>query len=251
MSIPTELIEIARAAGISILETRDRAVRTKTNGSPVTAADRASHELILERLTTLSELPVISEESESHPDPGTSDFWLVDPLDGTKELLKESGEFTVNIALVRGGRPVIGVVHLPATNVTYATGGNESFVIRNDRHDPIRVSSRERKPVRICVSRDHITDHDERIISRFPECERIPAGSSLKICLVAEGSADLYVRAGHTMEWDIAAAHAILITAGGTIRTTDGSELRYGKPDLLNPGFVAASRQELIAEALA
>lgn len=246
-----ELIRIVREAGNAIMAAKSLHFDAKADGSPVTAADRAAHEVIMRELSQISEIPIISEEGSSLPEQIPDEFWLVDPLDGTKELLKDSGEFTVNVALIRSRTPVLGVVHLPAKNVTYIGDDDGASLFGDDREATIRVTEGSFSPARICVSRDHVTDRDEEIIAKFGDCTRIPAGSALKLCLVAEGSADLYIRAGNTMEWDIAAAHAVLVGAGGSIRTIEGADLTYGKPGFLNPGFVAAANASLIDKALA
>lgn len=250
-SVNEQLIRIIEEAGAAILAVKDHHTVAKIDGSPVTAADHAAHEIVMRDLPEISSVPIISEESEAMPDEIPEEFWLLDPLDGTKELLKDSGEFTVNLALIRDRRPVMGIIHLPASDITYLADGAGAFVRRGaGQLQPIRVGRREDGVIRIAVSRDHITEDDEHVIARFDGCERIPAGSALKLCLVAEGSADLYVRCGNTMEWDIAAAHAVLTAAGGTLRTLDGKELLYGKTALLNPGFIAASDEELLKRAL-
>lgn len=246
-----ELIRIVREAGAAIMSAKSLHFDAKADGSPVTAADRAAHEVIMRELSQISELPIISEEGSSFPDQMPDEFWLVDPLDGTRELLKDSGEFTVNLALIRRGAPVLGVVHLPAKNLTYVGDDDGASLFGDDREEPICVTESSFSPVRICVSRDHVTVRDEEIIAKFGDCTRIPAGSALKLCLVAEGSADLYIRGGNTMEWDIAAAHAVLLGAGGSLRTLEGTDLTYGKRGFLNPGFVASANTSLIEMALA
>ena len=251
-SFNEQIIRIIEEAGAAILAVKDHHVVAKVDGSPVTAADHAAHELVMRELPRISSIPIISEEAETFPGEMPGEFWLLDPLDGTKELLKDSGEFTVNLALIRDRRPVMGVVHLPASDVTYLADGGGAFVRRGAGElEPVRARRGTDGIVRIAVSRDHITSEDEGIIAKFEGCDRIPAGSALKLCLVADGSADLYVRCGNTMEWDIAAAHAVLEAAGGILRTLDGEELLYGKANLLNPGFVAACDEELLERALA
>jgi 3'(2'), 5'-bisphosphate nucleotidase len=251
------LRQLLESTGTEILAIRDGRARIKADGSPVTLADQLSHDRILADLAEWSDVLVVSEEAESLPEVLPEEFWLLDPLDGTKEFVKESGEFTINLALIRNARPILGIVHLPVTRATYWGDDSGAFAARADEaFTPIRAASpqpveqNENLPVRVAVSRDHITAHDEAIIARLGEVDRIPAGSALKLCLVAEGSADVYVRAGNTMEWDTAAAHAVLVAAGGQIRTLDGSELTYGKPRFLNPGFVAATTASLLTRAL-
>ena len=253
MTPPIEqLILLVESAGAAILDVKQHHVETKADGSPVTAADHAAHDLVMRELPKLSDIPIVSEEAETLPGELPDEFWLLDPLDGTKELLKDSGEYTVNLALVRNLKPVLGFVHLPAKQRTYWGDSAGSFVRQHrGSPEPVRASRAEDGRIRIAVSRDHVTDQDEAVIARFEGCERIPAGSALKLCLVAEGSADLYVRCGNTMEWDIAAAHAVLLGAGGHLLTLDGNELEYGKSTLKNPGFIAAVDEELLERALA
>jgi 3'(2'), 5'-bisphosphate nucleotidase len=220
-------------------------VTHKEDKSPLTAADLASHAVIVKGLQELTpEWPVLSEESESTPYEVRSQwplFWLVDPLDGTKEFLKRNGEFTVNIALVKGQTPVLGVVYAPASSKMYfAARGAGAFRQENGRAVPIRVQRGPGQATRVIVSRTHGTDETELYTKQYGNCEFVPMGSSLKFCLVAEGVADVYPRSGPTMEWDTAAAHCILDLAGGSVTATDGVRLLYNKPSLLNPGFLAS-----------
>jgi 3'(2'), 5'-bisphosphate nucleotidase len=250
------LRQLLESTGTEILAIRDGRSRLKADGSPVTLADQLSHDRIVADLARWSDVLVVSEEADQLPDTLLEEFWLLDPLDGTKEFVKESGEFTINLALIRNARPILGIVHLPVTRTTYWGDETGAYIARADEaFTPIRASSADgddlrSRPTRVAVSRDHITEGDEAIIARLGDVEWIPAGSALKLCLVAEGSADVYVRAGNTMEWDTAAAHAILLAAGGQLRTLDGSELTYGKPRFLNPGFVAATTPTLLTRAV-
>jgi 3'(2'), 5'-bisphosphate nucleotidase len=220
-------------------------VTHKDDKSPLTAADLASHHTIVEGLEKLTpQWPVLSEESESTPYEtrrGWGIFWLVDPLDGTKEFLKRNGEFTVNIALVEGDTPILGVVYAPASGKMYfAARGVGAFKQENGETVPIRVQRGPGGATRVIVSRSHGTDETELYIRQYGACEFVPMGSSLKFCLVAEGVADVYPRSGPTMEWDTAAAHCILEQAGGTVSGADGTRLVYNKTSLLNPGFLAS-----------
>jgi 3'(2'), 5'-bisphosphate nucleotidase len=242
-----EVTALARRAGVAILEVYEAGaagagVTVKDDRSPLTLADRRSHEVIAHGLTALTpDIPVVSEEGDHGAAAGAALRWVVDPLDGTKEFIKRSGEFTVNIALVLGDRPVAGVVHAPVTGDTWVGGVDGAE--RIDRAGS-RVALRTTRPgdasrPRIVASRDHAGPAVRALLDRFPGAETLSIGSSLKFCLVAEGRADLYLRDGPTMEWDTAAAHAVLRAAGGAVRTLDGAELAYGKPGLRNPFFVA------------
>jgi len=233
-------------------------VTQKADASPVTAADRAAEALILKTLPSLLPgVPVVSEEaSAAGHSPKIGDespdrrFWLVDPLDGTKEFLSRNGEFTVNIALIQGRRPVLGVVHLPALGTTYtgsapAGGGPGSATLAHRGARPKPIACRRQPPdgAIVLASRSH---SNAAALEAFLSNERVAAmenaGSSLKFCRVAEGLADIYPRLGRTMEWDTAAGQAVLVAAGGSVRTLDGKELGYGKPGFENPHFVARGR---------
>lgn len=258
-----EVIAIARRAGDAIMEVYadlDPAVEYKKDDSPLTKADIASHHVICEALAALSRaIPVLSEESAEIPFEVRRNwdvFWLVDPLDGTKEFLKRNGEFTVNIALMRGGEPVLGVVYAPATEVTYfgAEGAGAHKVV-NGITEAIRVNAEPSSAPKVVVSRWHGAGEDQMRIDLgnigvdHARCDFVPMGSSLKFCLVAEGSADIYLRNGPTMEWDTAAAQCVLESAGGSVTDLEGNRLKYNKPVLLNPGFLASGAR-LVPEQL-
>jgi 3'(2'), 5'-bisphosphate nucleotidase len=240
---------IARAAGREILEVygADALPATaKADDSPLTAADLRAHRLIVEELGRLTpELPVLSEESAHVPFAARSQwrrYWLVDPLDGTREFLSRNGEFTVNIALIENHSPVLGVVHVPVTDTTYRgmPGGGAWRQHGAEPEAAIRVAEHSGMPVRIVGSRSHRGDSLDAFLERVGPHALLAIGSSLKFCLVAEGAADVYPRLGPTSEWDIAAAHAVLLAAGGTLRALDGAPLAYNHRDaLLNPFFVA------------
>lgn len=218
----------------------------KADGSPVTAADQASEDVILPALRSLTpDIPVISEEEAAagvSPIVTGGRFWLVDPLDGTKEFIKQNGEFTINIALIDDHVPVLGVVHVPVTGETYAASGSRTATL-SSHGGPARAIEARRPPaggLTVVASRSHSDGETlDRFLDGLEIAERRPAGSSVKLCLVARGDADLYPRLGPTMEWDIAAGHAVLLGAGGRIETEDGAPLLYGKPDFRNPHFVA------------
>jgi 3'(2'), 5'-bisphosphate nucleotidase len=241
-------IDAARAAGSRILEIYAAGfeVRGKADASPVTAADEAAEEVILAALARCAPgIPAISEEAASRGEvPAVHErFWLVDPLDGTKEFISRNGEFTVNIALVDQGRPVMGVVFAPALDRLYAGDGKAAFVEERGERRRITCRTPPSDGITVVSSRSH---GDAAALEAFLTGRRVAAsvsaGSSLKLCLVAAGEADLYPRLGRTMEWDIAAGHAVLRAAGGDVCTLDGVPLAYGKPGLDNPHFVAHGR---------
>ncbi len=225
-------------------------VRSKDDDSPVTDADEAAETFILQALETLTpEIPVVSEEAMAagaRPDISGGLFWLVDPLDGTKEFLARNDEFTVNIALIQDGAPVAGVVHAPAMAKTWAGAGARSATFSRADQPPQAIEVR-RPPedgLVVVASRRHGAARDlDRFLADYDVAEQVEAGSSLKFCLVAGGEADLYPRFGRTMEWDTAAGHAVLLAAGGSVvRADDGSPLVYGKPGFENPHFIARGR---------
>ena len=243
-----ELCAIARAAGDAILEVygREFAVQLKSDRSPLTEADEISHRIIGEGLRALDgSVPVLSEES-APPDAATrrawTRFWLVDPLDGTKEFLKRNGEFTVNIALVEDRRAALGVVLAPALGRLYygAVGIGAWRQDGGGTPKPIHVQSPAAQKPRVVGGRSHPSGEFADYLASLGPHEITPMGSSLKICLVAEGAADVYPRFGPTSEWDTAAAQAILESAGGRMIDRVGQPLRYNtKEDLLNPHFLA------------
>ena len=231
-------------------------VREKADASPVTDADEAAEAFILEALAKLTpDIPVVAEEAASAgriPDVSGGRFWLVDPLDGTREFLSRNDEFTVNIALVEQGRPVAGVVHAPALATTWAgaqagVGGGAAdgpatatYSETGKETMTLRARPMPDEGAVVVASRRHGSgDQLENFLKDYTVQDRVSAGSSLKFCLVASGRADVYPRFGRTMEWDTAAGHAVLWAAGGTVETLDGETLTYGKPGFENPFFVA------------
>jgi len=239
------LVELAVRAGKEILGVyaADATAAQKSDGSPVTEADTRAERVILAGLADLApETPVVAEEQAAAgtvPDVSGGSFWLVDPLDGTKEFLSRNGEFTVNIALVEDGVPVLGVVHLPALGSIYI--GTPGGAVRRDGEGEhqLRVRPVPADGYDVLTSRSHSDQATEDFLGAITVRERISAGSSLKLCRVAEGAADLYPRMGRTMEWDIAAGHAVVLAAGGVVCRLDGEPLTYGKPGFDNPAFVA------------
>ncbi|HET7673304.1 MAG TPA: 3'(2'),5'-bisphosphate nucleotidase CysQ [Candidatus Saccharimonadales bacterium] len=243
-----QVIEIAKEAGEAILQiygSEDFEVENKEDEgyvSPLTRADKASHEVIEPALKKISDYPVVSEEGEHEVD-GAKTFWLVDPLDGTKEFIGRNGEFTVNIGLIKDGKSVLGVVYQPAGNVLYAAEGNEAVKIVPEgeiiRLQPIEKTAGKAKLV---VSRNHKGKKLGKILEKLGPHEETNVGSSLKFCLLAEGKAQVYPRFVPTYLWDTAAADAVLRATGGEIRGLDGRVLEYDPAkDIRNPLFIATA----------
>jgi len=239
--------EIAQRAGQVVMEvySTDFTVRGKDDASPVTEADERAEEAIVPALQALTpEIPIVAEEAVAagRIPQVREQFWLVDPLDGTKEFISRNGEFTVNIALVRDGTPVLGVVYAPALGRLFAGAvGGDAYVEDAQGRRPIRCRAAPPEGLTVVASRSH---GDAAALDAFLGGRKVAslknAGSSLKLCLVAAGEADLYPRLGRTMEWDIAAGHAVLAAAGGRVTDLAGKALGYGKPGFDNPHFVAS-----------
>ncbi len=248
----TQLRQIAELAGKETLRFYGQplTVDAKADNSPLTQADLASHRLISRELAAaFPDIPVISEEDEAIPvDFNHDETWfVVDPMDGTKEFIKQTGSFTVNIGVIKNRQPIAGVVHVPVSGVTY--GADENGAWRTDPRNkptPITTSVAPQK-LRIVASRDHAGPEVKALLARFPEAECLSIGSSLKFCLVAEGKADIYLRDVPTMEWDTAAAQAIVEIAGGAVLTTPGSgPLGYGKPEFRNGSLLTIGDQSVL-----
>ena len=242
----SEVCELAREAGKQIMRFYEAGtnVTLKKDASPLTAADRASHDFLVQSLKSLMpEAAVISEESEEATN-GSIDTrrssWLVDPLDGTKEFLKRTNEFTVNVALMEAGLPVLGVVHAPALGLTYYGGRNFGSWRQVDGERPTPISTRraDSSELAVVASKDHAGPLVSALLARLVSPRFQSMGSSLKFCLVAEGKVDIYLRDLPTMEWDTAAAQCIVEAAGGGVYSLDGQPLRYGKPGLKNPAIM-------------
>jgi len=263
-----QVADIARAAGREILTVYNDAdgagieVETKSDGSPLTQADRRAHDLIRAQLQLLApEIPLLSEESGAEAFQarrGWRKFWLVDPLDGTRGFVKRNDQFTVNIALIDAGRPVLGVVFAPLPGDLYAAdaaGAGAFKTAAGGAPQRIRVKSLDRRKAVMAVSRAHAGPRTQayraRLANAFDAVETTALGSSLKICQVAEGAADIYPRLSPTSEWDSAAAHCILEAAGGGVTDVHGNALRYNKADILNPWFLAGGSRDFDWAALA
>ena len=243
-----QVAAIALEAGRAIMEVYDGeiAVSRKDDDSPLTQADLAAHHIIEQRLSQLTPgLPILSEESEALPYASRKDwgtYWLVDPLDGTREFIKRNGEFTVNIARIENHEPVLGVVYAPALDLLfYAAKGKGAFrKLGSKPPQPVRARAFDATQVTVAGSRSHAGERLIRFLSNMGPHMLISMGSSLKICLVAEGRADVYPRLGPTSEWDTAAAQCVLEEAGGRLIGTDQRPFRYNTKDsLLNPDFFA------------
>jgi 3'(2'), 5'-bisphosphate nucleotidase len=277
------LIKVALEAGRAILDiyATGFSVSYKNDHSPLTLADRRSNEIITSRLSAppFNRFPILSEEGRDIPYKERKEweyFWLVDPLDGTKEFIRRNGEFTVNIALIKRNRPVAGVIYIPVKDIFYfAAEGSGAYILadseivnhelsleellnKSDRLPIPYTQSTEadnRSPVKIIASRSHLSQETEDFIrktkDRHGEVEIISSGSSLKFCLIAEGAADIYPRFGPTMEWDTAAGQCIVEEAGGKVLHSETLEpLKYNKEDLLNPWFLVLSSDQTPSDIL-
>lgn len=245
---------LALEAGDKIMEIYDAddfEVKTKSDDSPVTAADEAADAIISEGLReAFPDMMLVTEEQSDTHDTTGDTFLIVDPLDGTKEFVHRRGDFTVNIALVEGGKPTRGVVYAPAKNRMFFTQANgqtveEAGPFQKDligSLTPLQVSKPDNDALMVVASKSHRDQATDDYINKYAVKDMTSAGSSLKFCLIATGEADLYPRLGRTMEWDTAAGHAVLLGAGGkVVRFDDHSDLTYGKDDYANPFFIAYS----------
>lgn len=275
--LPSCLIQLARSAGEAILDVYNHPqapdVMMKSDESPLTQADLAAHRCLAEGLKTLLDVPLLSEEGDLPSYAERSQwpvYWLIDPLDGTKEFIARNGEFTVNVALIVNNQSVLGVVHVPVTDTTYLGVLAESGLapqaskwVAGLFSSQLQVESAENrkqegKSLRIVASHRHGAEAVDQLINRLQSqwpnrVERVAVGSSLKFCIIAEGKADLYPRFAPTCEWDTAAAQAVLVAAGGVVVEADNLKpLNYNRPDprLLNPWFVALGDEVLLRHFL-
>lgn len=240
------LITLAKSAGAAIMAIYEQpfTVAFKNDESPLTAADQAAHQIIVEGLAKLTpDIPVLSEESPAEvmvQRLSWSRYWLVDPLDGTKEFVSRNGEFTVNIAFIEQGVARFGMVYAPVLDKLWY-GGKEMGAWRwaKGQVQAIHCVAQPLQPLRVVGSRHHLSDATLAYLAPLGEITLLSMGSSLKFCLIAQGDADLYPRLAPTCEWDTAAAQAVLEGAGGQVCQLDGSPLHYNKADILNPWFVA------------
>jgi len=255
-----QVVAIAHLAGAAIMEvylSGEAGETSKADDSPLTLADLAAHRTIVAALTKLTpDIPILSEEAADIAYPVRSQwtrYWLVDPLDGTREFIRRNGEFTVNIALIELGKPAMGVVYAPVLDVCYyGAPGAGAFVQRgNAAAQPITVKPHAAgETIRVVASRSHRDARTEALLKQLGDYQCTNMGSSLKLCLVAEGAAHFYPRLGPTMEWDTAAAHAVVNAAGGMVCNMSGNELHYNKVDLHNPGFLVLPAADQVLSAL-
>lgn len=248
------IIAIARAAGDAIMgvyNSSDAGITQKADDSPLTLADLAAHKVIVTGLAELAtRYPVLSEEAANiayEERRNWSRYWLVDPLDGTKEFIKRNGEFTVNIALIENGAPILGVVYAPVLDVCYYGARGQGAWVQRGASAAQAIKARTATAgecLKVVASRSHSDERTQALLEKLGAHECISMGSSLKLCLVAEGAAHFYPRLGPTMEWDTAAAHAVVNAAGGSVCDLSGAELRYNKANLLNPEFLVMHQQD-------
>ncbi len=247
-----ELLQIARVAGDATMEIyhSDFEIYSKKDESPVTEADRKAEAIITPVLQQLApDVPVVAEEAFSagnSPDIEGKMFWLVDPVDGTKQFINKQDEFTVNIALIdHNRRPIFGVVHAPALDRMFWGSLEYGAFVRNPDGEvkPISVRHAPKKGIVAVVSRSHKTPEVDEFLKDYTVAKEVSSGSSIKFCQVAEGTADLYPRFGPTMEWDTGAGHAVVLGAGGSVLTPEGDEFLYGKPGFKNGFFIAKGKE--------
>ena len=245
-----QIIAIAEQAGQAILEVyqQDNAafnITGKADDSPLTAADLASHQLIVKALQQLTpDLPILSEEAADISwdiRQTWSRYWLVDPLDGTKEFIKRNGEFTVNIALIEDGEPVMGVIHAPVLNKTYYAAKGAGAFVKTEAGITAANVSQPGAVIRVVGSRSHPSPELADYLAQFPQHDMVPVGSSLKFCLVAEGAADVYPRFGPTMQWDTGAGHIIATEAGARVSFDGIASQVYQRENLRNPNFIVSA----------
>ena len=247
-------LEVADKASQKVLEvyhSEDSKFESKKDGSPVTEADIASHHILNKGLVKLNnKIPILSEEGNDNAMPDESLFWLIDPLDGTKEFINRNGEFTVNIALIEQGAPILGIIFSPAVEENFYGAINlGAFKVSGTERTNILPTKQTKDECRVTISKSHKSKGDEWFIDeckkRFGIVHEIPTGSSLKLCKVAEGKADIYSRLGPTYQWDIAAGQAVVESAGGVVNDLSGSPLSYKfDPELKNPHFYCAGDKE-------
>lgn len=255
MNIDTQIVcQIAKDAGeaiMSIYGEDDFTVVMKEDRSPLTTADEASHDIIVAGLQKhFPDIPILSEEGANIPYDVRKDwqcFWMVDPLDGTKEFIKRNGEFTVNIAMIESGRPVFGVVFVPVQDKLYWGGDSGGAWVQQGSDSPQRITVREPDPIKgltVVMSRSHPSPELEEYLKTINIADAVSVGSSLKLCVVAEGNADLYPRLGPTMEWDTAAGQAVVEAAGGEVMVfTEKVSLEYNRRNMLNPAFIVQHKK--------
>jgi 3'(2'), 5'-bisphosphate nucleotidase len=248
--VVSQIVAISKDAGAAILKVyhqREFQIENKADTTPLTEADRKANDIICSSLATqFPHIPIISEENKMESYQIRKNFsmcWMVDPLDGTKEFISRNGDFTVNIALIEEGEPILGVVYLPVTgDLYYGVRDNGAFSVKEGVLTQLKTSpfSINEKGLRVVASRSHLNQETEEFINQLNEPKLVSRGSSLKFLLLASGEADLYPRMAPTSEWDTAAAQCILTAAGGiVVHAEDNMPMRYNKEILLNPSFIA------------
>lgn len=243
-----ELMWQAGDAIMQVYRSDDFGAETKGDDSPVTKADLAAHHILVEGLKNLTpKIPVVSEEDSSSLDvpKANSTYWLIDPLDGTKEFIKRNDEFTCNLALIENNTPALGFVGVPAMHELYVGGGSlpATKLLRNGETELIHHQPSANGVTRVVASKSHLNEETQAFINSIEDkIELVQAGSSLKFLKIATGEADIYPRLAPTCEWDTAAAQAVLEGAGGKMTQADGTQMRYGKDEILNPHFIARVR---------
>ncbi len=251
-----DLINICLKASDEILKIYQKAdvkemqIEYKTDHSPLTLADKKSHNIICSSLKKIyPEIPILSEEGVEIPyieRKKWTQFWLIDPIDGTKEFIKKNGEFTINIALIKDGAPSLGIVYAPVLKKCWYGTKKGSFIVENGIKRKIQANINIKEPIKVVASRSHASPMLEIFLNSINNYELVSMGSSLKICLVADGNADIYPRLAPTMEWDTAAAHAVLKFAGGSLIDLDTKEeMRYNRENLKNSHFIANSTMDI------
>ena len=256
-----KLIKISKNAGDAIMDIYESEfdVNFKSDQSPLTKADIVSNKIISDSLYKLNpKIPILSEESSHisfNERSSWDEYWLIDPLDGTKEFINKNGEFTTNIALIKKNKPIFGIIHAPCINETYWGGQSLGcYFLKDDSYSDIKkinVSPNVNQKITMVSSRSHPSDNLKYILEMIGEHKILSIGSSLKFCLIAKGEADCYLRLGPTSEWDTAAGDAIVRAARGSIKAINGSEIKYNESDsILNPNFIAAANEELVIKIL-
>ena len=254
-----KIIKVSKNAGDAIMDIYESEfdVNIKSDQSPLTKADILSNKIICQSLKKITpDVPILSEESSNipyHERSKWNQYWLIDPLDGTKEFIKKNGEFTTNIALIRDHKPIFGLIHLPVKKHTYwgCEDKGSFFLDRTNNIRKINVSTNNDDPIRIAASRSHPSEELTNLLDKIKNYKLLEVGSSLKFCLIASGEADIYPRFGPTSEWDTAAGEAIARFAGGSIVDFENNNIIYNKGEnLINPYFLVATHQKLANKLL-
>jgi 3'(2'), 5'-bisphosphate nucleotidase len=248
------LLKQVNRASVAILDIYQSAnldIEYKKDKSPLTLADKTSHDVLVLGLKRMHpDIPILSEEGAAISYETRKQwpyFWVIDPLDGTKEFISKNGEFTINLALVKGNKPIFGAVAAPTKGTVYfANQGNGAYKKENNNPpQPIKAKEKTNQKIIVARTRSHKDEKEAGIIAKLGSSETIHAGSALKFCLVAEGKADIYLRGGPTMEWDTAAGDCIAAEAGAKTCTIDGNPFLYNKQNLLNPGLICTANSEI------